>query len=132
LPEFSALENVAMPMFLAKKSKHDAFDSAREVLNLVGLAARLQHKPVQLSGGERQRVAIARALVHQPACVLADEPTGNLDHQTALKIFDVMLTLNQRYRTALVMVTHDLKLAEQMDTVWALYDGKLHDPRKSS
>ena len=125
LPELSALENVCLPLWLAGYSKSDASLGARDILQDLGLGNRLTHKPGQLSGGERQRVAIARALVHQPGCVLADEPTGNLDQQTAYKIFDQMLLLNQHRQTALVVVTHDLNLAERMDKVLTLGDGYL-------
>ncbi len=125
LPEFSALENVAMPLLLAGDSVEVAHQRADEILEQVGLAARTNHKPSQLSGGERQRVAIARALVHQPTCVFADEPTGNLDHTTALKIFDIMLNLNAKFNTALVIVTHDRQLAERMDRVMVLQEGNL-------
>ena len=127
LPEFTALENVALPGLLAKRSSEEALQRAQTILTEVGLGARLEHKPSQLSGGERQRVAIARALVQQPACVFADEPTGNLDQKTAAHIFDVMLDLNQRYQTALVVVTHDLNLAARMDKVLTLNGGQLVD-----
>ncbi|MBP6919102.1 MAG: lipoprotein-releasing ABC transporter ATP-binding protein LolD [Legionellaceae bacterium] len=127
LPEFTALENVALPGLLAKRSSEEALQRAQTILTEVGLGARLEHKPSQLSGGERQRVAIARALVQQPACVFADEPTGNLDQKTAAHIFDVMLDLNQRYQTALVVVTHDLNLAARMDKVLTLNEGQLVD-----
>lgn len=125
LPEFTALENVCMPLLLADKSVNEAQTQAEEILDQVGLSKRLDHKPSQLSGGERQRVAIARALVHQPQCVLADEPTGNLDHATALKVFEIMLGLNQRFNTALIIVTHDSQLADQMDRVLTIQDGLL-------
>lgn len=125
LPEFSALENTAMPLLLAGISVADAHEQADKILKQVGLAARTQHKPSQLSGGERQRVAIARALVHQPVCVFADEPTGNLDHTTAVKIFDLMLNLNAEFNTALIIVTHDRQLAERMDRVMVLQEGNL-------
>jgi lipoprotein-releasing system ATP-binding protein len=127
LPEFTALENVALPVLLAHRSSAEAIQRATTILREVGLGERLAHKPSQLSGGERQRVAIARALVQRPVCVFADEPTGNLDQQTAAHIFDVMLDLNQRYQTALVVVTHDLNLAGRMDRVLTLNAGKLED-----
>lgn len=125
LPEFTALENVALPVLLANRPVEEAVKRAKTILTEVGLSERLEHKPSQLSGGERQRVAIARALVQQPACVFADEPTGNLDQQTAAHIFDVMLDLNLRYQTALVVVTHDLNLAGRMDKVLTLNSGEL-------
>lgn len=129
LPEFSALENIAMPLLLAGKTVTEAEHQAEEILEHVGLSARSQHKPAQLSGGERQRVAIARALVHQPDCVFADEPTGNLDHATAIKVFELMLSLNSTFNTALVIVTHDQQLAGRMDKVMTLQEGKLNNQR---
>lgn len=125
LPEFNALENVGMPLLLAGKPVKEVKEQAEKVLTQVGMAHRLLHKPSHLSGGERQRVAIARALVHRPRCILADEPTGNLDQSTALKVFRLMLSLNETQGTALVIVTHDERLARQMDNVFALKDGIL-------
>lgn len=125
LPEFSALENVSMPLLLANQSIAQAEQQAEDILVKVGLSHRLAHKPSQLSGGERQRVAIARALVHQPRCVLADEPTGNLDNTTATKVFDLMLDLNKHLNTALLIVTHDQHLAARMDKVLTIQDGLL-------
>ncbi|CAM2914000.1 outer membrane-specific lipoprotein transporter subunit; ATP-binding component of ABC superfamily [Legionella steigerwaltii] len=127
LPEFTALENVSMPLLLADISVKDATAEASKMLDDVGLKERKTHKPAQLSGGERQRVAIARALVHQPYCVLADEPTGNLDQATATKVFDLMLGLNRKMNTALVIVTHDQQLAKQMDRVLVLGEGVLSE-----
>ncbi len=125
LPEFTAVENVAMPLLLADKSVSEAQSQSEQILKQVGLGHRLTHKPSQLSGGERQRVAIARALVHQPLCVLADEPTGNLDNATAVKVFELMLGLNEHLNTALVIVTHDQQLASRMDKVLTIHDGCL-------
>lgn len=130
LPEFTALENVAMPLLLADYSIAVARDQAKEMLNKVGLATRVEHKPAQLSGGERQRVAIARALVHRPKCVLADEPTGNLDRETASSVFDLMLTLNQQLNTTLIIVTHDDEFAKKMDKVMMLRNANLIRKRK--
>ena len=127
LPEFSAIENVAMPLLLGNQTASQASGKAQELLSVVGLNDRLHHKPAQLSGGERQRVAIARALVHNPDCILADEPTGNLDHATALNIFKLMADLNETLQTALVIVTHDIELARRMDCVLHLQEGKLSD-----
>ena len=125
LPEFTALENVAMPLLLAKMSITEAHALAVGMLEQVGLGQRITHKPSQLSGGERQRVAIARALVHKPSCVLADEPTGNLDYATASHVFQLMMSLNQHLKTALVVVTHDQRIAADMDRVLTVQEGVL-------
>ncbi|MAL82909.1 MULTISPECIES: lipoprotein-releasing ABC transporter ATP-binding protein LolD [Idiomarina] len=126
LPEFSALENVAMPQMIAGKSPAEAKRQAKQLLTRVGLEHRLSHRPAQLSGGERQRVAIARAFVNKPQIVLADEPTGNLDGEAAESIYQLMLELNKETNTAFIVVTHDLHLAKQLQRVEVLKNGVLH------
>ncbi|HOP22239.1 MAG TPA: lipoprotein-releasing ABC transporter ATP-binding protein LolD [Gammaproteobacteria bacterium] len=125
LPEFSALENVMMPLLIAKESKKSASIKAEQLLTKVGLKDRLTHRPAQLSGGERQRAAIARALVTNPACLLADEPTGNLDESTASEVMELMLELNKQQNNGMIIVTHDKHLASKMNKIYELSGGHL-------
>lgn len=125
LPEFTALENVAMPLLIRNESTTVAAERAADLLEKVGLGQRMDHKPSELSGGERQRAAVARALVGKPGCILGDEPTGNLDERIAKQVFDQLLELNTELNTSLILVTHDLRLAAKMDQRYELHMGSL-------
>lgn len=125
LPEFTALENVAMPLLIEGADPGSMVERSTQVLEEVGLGQRLNHKPGELSGGERQRAAIARALIHKPDCVFADEPTGNLDRKNAAQVLELIMNLNDVYKTALLVVTHDMQIAERMTTIYELTDGYL-------
>ena len=125
LPEFTALENVALPLLIRRMAREQALTLASEMLTKVGLAHRLEHMPGELSGGERQRAALARAMVTQPQCILADEPTGNLDRHTAHAVFDLLLEMNRTQNVSLIVVTHDIELAAKMQRQYKLVDGTL-------
>ncbi|MBF1291914.1 MAG: lipoprotein-releasing ABC transporter ATP-binding protein LolD, partial [Neisseria sicca] len=127
LPEFSALENVMMPLLIGKMKKAEAEQRAVEMLEKAGLKKRIQHRPSELSGGERQRAAIARALVTRPKCLLADEPTGNLDRKNAQNVLDMMLDLKSELNTSLIVVTHDDELAVRFERVMLMHDGRLEE-----
>lgn len=127
LPEFTALENVALPLLIRRESRVQAMAQAADMLAKVSLQHRLEHMPGELSGGERQRAALARALVTKPQCILADEPTGNLDRVTAHQVFDLLLDINRAQNTSLIVVTHDLQLAAKLHRQYQLVDGKLQD-----
>lgn len=132
LPEFNAIDNVAMPLIVGKEPLASARERARELLIDMGLGHRLENYPGQLSGGERQRVALARALVTRPVCVLADEPTGNLDRETASQVFELIARIRDDFGTAVVLVTHDLKLAERADRCLSMVNGRLSDVEVTS
>jgi lipoprotein-releasing system ATP-binding protein len=125
LPEFTAIENVAMPLLIGRQSREQALSTAKGMLEKVGLSHRLEHMPGELSGGERQRAALARALVTEPDCILADEPTGNLDRVTANQVFDLLIDINSVLNTSLIVVTHDMTLASKMERQYKLEDGRL-------
>ena len=127
LPEFTAQENVAMPLLISRIDSKQAMQQAAEILGRVGLSHRLDHKPGELSGGERQRAALARAMVTKPQCILADEPTGNLDRRMAESVYSLMLEMNEENGTAFVIVTHDQSLAERMNRICTLDDGVLKE-----
>ena len=127
LPEFTAKENVAMPLLIRRCAKRTAYEKAEVILSEVGLSERMMHKPGELSGGERQRTAIARALVTNPSCILADEPTGNLDEKSANEVFELILELNQNHNSSLIMVTHNIELSRRADKICELRDGVLID-----
>ena len=127
LPEFTAKENVAMPLLIRRCAKRAAYEKAEVILSEVGLSERMMHKPGELSGGERQRTAIARALVTNPSCILADEPTGNLDEKSANEVFELILELNRNHNSSLIMVTHNIELSRRADKICELRDGVLID-----